>query len=246
MMAQTFRTPQIDLTSILSAQTPEIDLRLGAYEASTRNFLKAIGDYTNRAVTEINRRRNNYIAEKKKLSDRVQSVEAETNQCKVDEIGLLASLEKEQEETKEAESSVAVFRRQLTSVRETFASLDTEIEHYRAVTNSLRREKGRERGILDKLSSQEIPELQASVDAIGCTIEGVGRDQLLFQFHNVNPADLRQQFTFVLDMSGNTYRALSSSPQLLTLPILVDELNDTKDIYTFVKNLRQSFLRSIS
>ncbi|KAA1475455.1 hypothetical protein DENSPDRAFT_842238 [Dentipellis sp. KUC8613] len=245
-MTQPFRTPQVDLASILSAQTPEIDLKLGAYEASTRNFLKAVGDYTNRAVTEINNRRNNYLTEKKKISDRVQIVEAETNQCKVDEIELLASLEKEREETKEAESSVAALRRQLTSVRETCSSLDTEIEHYRAITSNLRREKGRERGILERLSSQEIPELQASVDETGCTIEGVGRDQLLFQFHNVNPADPRQQFTFVLDMSGNTYRALSSSPQLLTLPILVDELNDTKDIYSFIKNLRQSFLQSIS
>lgn len=48
-------------------------------------------------------------------------------------------LEKEQEERKEAEVSVAAFRRQLASIKEKCASLDAEIEQHRAIVQNLRR-----------------------------------------------------------------------------------------------------------
>lgn len=48
-------------------------------------------------------------------------------------------LEKEQDETREAEQSVAAYKRQLASLREKVASIDMEIEQYRAITANLRR-----------------------------------------------------------------------------------------------------------
>ena len=48
-------------------------------------------------------------------------------------------LEREREETKEAESSVAAFRRQVASQQEAVAALDAEIEQYRARVANLRK-----------------------------------------------------------------------------------------------------------
>jgi cell division protein FtsB len=48
-------------------------------------------------------------------------------------------LERESEETKEAESSVAALRRQVASQREAIAALDADIEQYRARVANLRR-----------------------------------------------------------------------------------------------------------
>lgn len=132
-------TTQIDLGSILAQQNPQIDLRLPAYEASTRNFLKAVSNYSNRAIGEITKRKEKYALEKKKLADKTVAVESETNQCKVKEIELVATLEREREETSEAEQSVAAYKRQLASLREKCASIDVEIEQYRAITANLRR-----------------------------------------------------------------------------------------------------------
>ena len=50
-----------------------------------------------------------------------------------------AALEKEREEKEEAEASVAVFRRQLASIKEKCASLDVEIEQHRIVAANLLR-----------------------------------------------------------------------------------------------------------
>jgi kinetochore protein Spc25, fungi type len=51
----------------------------------------------------------------------------------------LTVLERESEETKEAESSVAALRRQVASQREAIAALDADIEQYRARVANLRK-----------------------------------------------------------------------------------------------------------
>ena len=86
------RHPHIDLASVLAQPTPQLDLRLQAYETSTGNFLKAVTNYTNRAIAEITKHRNAQEADKKRLAERTQAVEAETNQCKLKEIELLAGM----------------------------------------------------------------------------------------------------------------------------------------------------------
>ena len=55
-MTNVLRVPKLDLPSILAQQNPQIDLRLEAYENSTRNFLAAVSNYTQRAMTEITKR----------------------------------------------------------------------------------------------------------------------------------------------------------------------------------------------
>lgn len=89
-MTHVLRAPQIDLASVLAAQTPQIDLRLQTFESSTRNFLKAVSKYKNRAIVVITDRRNAQAAERKRVAEKTQAVEAETNECKVREIELLA------------------------------------------------------------------------------------------------------------------------------------------------------------
>lgn len=91
MAQHTFRVPKLDLPTILAQQHPNIDLRLNSYETSTRNFLKAVSGYTQRALTEITRRKNVHITEKTRIAERTQHIENETNNCKVKELELIAS-----------------------------------------------------------------------------------------------------------------------------------------------------------
>lgn len=86
----TLRLPQIDLASVLTEQNPHIDLRTSTYENSSRNFLKALTSYKNRAITTISDRRKHQAAEKKKYLERSQAAEVETNQAKLKEIELVA------------------------------------------------------------------------------------------------------------------------------------------------------------
>jgi len=91
-MTHVRRPLQVNLQALLQQQNPTIDLGVQSYETSTRNFLKAVTNYKNRAMTTISERRNHQTQEKKRILDKTQAVENETNQCKLREIELVARM----------------------------------------------------------------------------------------------------------------------------------------------------------
>lgn len=88
----TARRSRIDLSQLLQGQNPTIDLRINIFEDSTRNFLKALVGFKNKAITSISERRKYQIAEKKKFAERTQHVEKEINKRKLIEIDLVAGM----------------------------------------------------------------------------------------------------------------------------------------------------------
>ncbi|KAI0742224.1 chromosome segregation protein Spc25-domain-containing protein [Daedaleopsis nitida] len=240
-MTNVLRIPKLDLSSVLAQQNPQIDLRLEAFDISSRNFLKAVSNYTQRAVSEITKRKNESAAEKKRIADKTQQVETETNQCKLKEIELISVLDKEQEEKKESEASVAAFRRQLATIKEKCASLDAEIELHRRNVANLMRERKREQSILSKHAARTSPELAACEARLKCAIEGIDKDKILVRFTHLDPDDLAREFSFVLDVSARSYKVPTTTPYLPILPILLDELNASRDIYSFIRHVREAF-----
>lgn len=149
-------TRPLQLSQILAQPHPEIDLRLESYEKSTRQFLDAVANYTAQAVDEITRRRDQHALLLKKEAEKRKAMEQEVVDCKVKEIELMKRtsvephtlildsannrtvLEQEQAERRDAESAVAALKRQLNAVRDKCASVDVEIEQYKANILTLR------------------------------------------------------------------------------------------------------------
>ncbi|KZT68804.1 hypothetical protein DAEQUDRAFT_711278 [Daedalea quercina L-15889] len=240
-MAKGLRIPKLDLGAVLASQNPQIDLRLESYETSTQNFLRAVSSYTQRAITEITNRKNAHLSDRKKYSERIQQIEAETNQCKAKEIELIKVLDREQEEKKELEASVAAFKRQLAVSREKCSSVETEIEQQRAIAANLQRERNREQNLLNSHAARTAPELLESEAKLQCIIEGIEKDRLLVRFFGLNPGSTEKECSLVIDVSSRSYKVPTTTPYLPTLPILVDELNETRDVYTFIKNVRNAY-----
>ena len=89
-MATTSAIPRsIDLAAILKSPQPEIDLRLQEFETTTRKFLKAVSEYTNRAIEEINQRKSKHAQDVKRLEEKAATAESEITACKVKEIKLM-------------------------------------------------------------------------------------------------------------------------------------------------------------
>ncbi|KAH9836719.1 chromosome segregation protein Spc25-domain-containing protein [Rhodofomes roseus] len=244
-MAKGLRVPKLDLAAVLASQNPQIDLRLESYENSTQSFLRAVSNYTQRAITEITNRKNAHLSDRKKLSERIQQIEAETNQCKIREIELIKVLDREQEEKKELEASVTAFKRQLAVFREKCSSVESEIEQQRAIAANLQRERSREQNLLNSHAARTAPELSESEAKLQCVIEGIEKDKLLVRFFNLYASSREQECSLVIDVSSRSYKVPTTTPYLPTLPILLDELNETRDVYTFVKNVRDAFKRVV-
>ncbi|KAF5393327.1 hypothetical protein D9757_000586 [Collybiopsis confluens] len=217
------------------------DLDIPVFEETLQNFLHAVNNYKNKSINAITDKRAKEAAEIKRIQDKTQKFEAETNKCKVQEIELMATLEKEQAERKDAELTVAAFKRQITSLHERSANVQAQIDEYRALAATLRADKGKERATLNAHASRVQPELQAFETLLACKIEGMEREQLLLTFTHVDESDPSREFSFVLDVSGRDYRVVKTSPPLPSLPLLVDKLNISRNIYAFVVQIRQEF-----
>ncbi|KAF9561426.1 hypothetical protein CPC08DRAFT_664366 [Agrocybe pediades] len=240
-MAPSYRVPQIDLAALLSQPNPAIDIRVHTYENSTRNFLKALTSYKNRAIATISERRKHQALEKKKALERIQAVEAETNQCKLREIELVAQLEREKEERKDAELSVAAFKRQHAALKDKISSVEADMEQYLVLRDNLRREKNKERSTLSSFSSHISPEALLCERRLSYAIEGVEKDRLLVRFSRLDPTDPEKEANFVMDIATETVKVITSSPTLPSMPILVNALNETGDIYAFIRDVRAAY-----
>ena len=89
-MAKVFRPPPFDLAAVLSQPHPTVDLKSKELEERTRTFLKNLTNFKEKAINAITERRKHQSTEKKKILEKTRAVEAETNQCKLKEIELVA------------------------------------------------------------------------------------------------------------------------------------------------------------
>lgn len=70
-------------------------------------------------------------------------------------------------------------------------------------------EKDKERATLSTHASRISPELIVCERQLGCIIEGVGQDKLLFRFTNIDPEDHTREGSFVLDIAESAYKGSS-------------------------------------
>ncbi|KAL5525865.1 hypothetical protein ACEPAG_7202 [Sanghuangporus baumii] len=244
----------IDLASILESQNPVIDLRIEEFERTSRRFLKAVTAYTARALEEVAQRKTRRAAEMKRIAERTAQVEAEIQTCKIKEIELMEALEKEQTEKREAESAVSELKRQFASIKEKCASVDAENEQYTDEVNNLRKDKQKDVAWLDACAErvrltvkcmQEL--LQFKLESVQCDfdLEGVEQDMLLLRFRCIDPIEPQREFSLVIALSDRQYHVPLSTPPIPTLPLLVDQLNKSQDLYSFVRSVRARFVEMV-
>lgn len=121
-------------------------------------------------------------------------------------------------------------------------------------------EKDAERDVLNEHAAQLEPELAACESWLKFNIEGIEADQLLIRFSHIDEANVDREFSFVLDVSTPSYNGevlrllrinnnliwvalvITTTPPLPALPILLQVLNQTGDVYRFIKHVRTAFL----
>ncbi|KAJ7494643.1 hypothetical protein B0H11DRAFT_911011 [Mycena galericulata] len=244
-MAHALRVPQIDLSAILAEQKPQIDLRIESYQTSTRNFLKAVANYKTRTTTTLADRRAAHVGEKKRTLEGIGNTEAEMRECKKREIQLVSDLQREQEERNRAKICTIEFNKQLSTLRDRCAAIDSQIEHYRAIAANLQREKKKERDHLDSLAARSTSEVKFLESRLACVVQAVtpNEDKMLVRMSNIDPSYPDRPFSFVLDVSGSSYEVVTASPS--TLPLLGGHLYDSKDPLGFLKDVRQAYVNIV-
>jgi kinetochore protein Spc25, fungi type len=88
-MATASYTPRIDLSIVLAAQNPLIDLRSDEFERSMRSSNNLVANYSKKKTAAVVEKKTAYNTEKSRLTEKIQTTRAEINQCKETEIELM-------------------------------------------------------------------------------------------------------------------------------------------------------------
>jgi kinetochore protein Spc25 len=92
-------------------------------------------------------------------------------------------------------------------------------------------------------------------------VEGIDKQQLLIRFSHLHIFDLDREVSFVIDVSTRSYKGqqhfylfsyfahiasvssvITSTPPLPMLPILIGEVNQSRDVYSFIREIRCAFM----
>ncbi|KAI8618893.1 chromosome segregation protein Spc25-domain-containing protein [Chytriomyces sp. MP71] len=86
------------------------------------------------------------------------------------------------------------------------------------------------------------PDLKAYQENMSMEIAAVSKNILRFTYTNINHKNWEQGYSFVLDVSeGKQYKIMDCIPPLPGREDMLKFLNDSRDFYRFLKEMRKAF-----
>jgi len=233
------------LNSILALPQPSIALQPKPLLHSLASFQAAIDAYVHKGKQEIARRKEVHTARLREDADKKRDLEDAIEREKRREIDLIEVLERERIETKDMDASIYLLKKQLASLSEQTTSLDAEANDLRERVARLRKDKSQDLAVLQDRAQSMAPELFVYEAALGFSVTGIKEDVLLFKFTHLDEHAPSRVFSFVLDLSKQDYAVTMSEPPLGTMPRLLDELNESRQFWPFVKSVRAAFVAEV-
>jgi kinetochore protein Spc25 len=157
------------------------------------------------------------------------------------------SLAKESQETSEMQEAIGTLtlqRDERLAHRDTLRSQIAEVQK----SISARREAQlKHRRYLDGQSRYNEPELDFWESYLGLRIEGLGKDdRLKFVYTNVDEREWEREAWFELDTSERDYKVLGVRPKVEREEVerVVERLNESRDLASFLKGMRELFVEA--
>ncbi|KAI8609658.1 chromosome segregation protein Spc25-domain-containing protein [Chytriomyces sp. MP71] len=86
------------------------------------------------------------------------------------------------------------------------------------------------------------PDLKAYQENMSMVISAVSKNILRFTYTHINQKNWEQEYSFVLDVSeGKQYKIMDCIPPLPGRERMLKFLNDSRDFYRFLKEMRKAF-----
>ena len=158
------------------------------------------------------------------------------------------TLSKEAQETAEMEGAISELSAQRDDRTSHRDYLREQIAETQKAIAARREAQQKHVRYLDSQARFNVPELDFWQDYLCLRIEGAGmKDRLKFVYSHVNERDWEQEAWFELDMSSREYRVLHYRPRVERELVeqVLDNLNESRDLGTFLKGMRGLFVEGL-
>ncbi|QSL66040.1 hypothetical protein MERGE_003177 [Pneumocystis wakefieldiae] len=180
--------------------------------------------------------RNRYLKSIGEDREIQKNLQKQINDLKEIEKKALEAVEKEKQEVIEAERSIAEFKEKKAMMTEKREYLLQQIQDI--IRTNMRQ-------MFIKQASKNEPELRFWEEHLAMKIKGVKDDFLKIIFTHIDENDWLKEFYFIINLSKREYEVTECSPSLAMVHEIVSKLNNSRDFFEFLKDMRKAFKKSI-
>lgn len=158
------------------------------------------------------------------------------------------TLAKESLETSEMHASISQLSTQRDNLLTHRDALKSQIAEVQKAISARREAQLKHRRYLDGQSRYNEPELEFWENYLGLRIEGIGKDdRLKFVYTNVCERDWEREAWFELDTGDREYKVHDTRPKLEREDVdaVLERLNESRDLATFLKGMRELFVEAL-
>ncbi|KAF9937951.1 kinetochore-associated Ndc80 complex subunit spc25 [Mortierella antarctica] len=225
------------LTALLSLPQFDSD-EMHAHAAA---FINEFNSYTQKTKAKITESSEQWDRETAELQEHDRALRKDLKVATLQEAGLEKALNREKEEAGNMSKTIQQLSARREEMRQMQASLESQVSLLRREVKAKREAKFAQKKALDEQILKNKPEVSCYESVLAMRIVGVQEDRIGFVFTRINEQDWDQEFAITIDVSQYDYSASECVPSLPELPSLVRYLNDTRDLYGFLKRVRKGF-----
>ncbi|EPY53611.1 kinetochore protein Spc25 [Schizosaccharomyces cryophilus OY26] len=220
---------------------PDLELNYNDLKSKISNFNSIFDRFLQDERKQLLNNRNEYLKEHSNIYENQKKTEKTLDHLRAREQSLNELLEKERVEREATEQEIQTIQGKADSMRKRRQTVVDEIERCRLVLTTKRQTKEDLDSLKRKQEQLNMPELQFWQDYLGLRMEGVHEEVIRFVFTNIDEKDWNKPFSFQINLAQIDYKVTHCRPPVPNLDDLVNKLNQSRDFYQFLRDIRKSF-----
>jgi kinetochore protein Spc25 len=216
------------------------------FNATYQACLSKFDNWAATKKNEINSLRGVHRKQVADLKEKLAIVQQQQHLYQEKEAQIVELTEKETKERTEAEFELQTLESQQSTILQTRAKLLKEIDALHADTTERKKVLNEARIERQTNIDKILPEWHAYKDILSWDIESPSLSIIRFSFTNINPANPSQVYILKLNIQGKAYNVDGCLPMIDGMKELLDEVNESRNLYGFLKKVRLGFVELAS
>ncbi|KAI8804835.1 chromosome segregation protein Spc25-domain-containing protein [Cladochytrium replicatum] len=224
-------------TAITSTTVPFEDIR-----AVLPPFLKSFDVWLFKQKQAIVEKRSSHGRRMSELRESISQMQKELDILKMGETEFMRSREQERKQRSALELDIEATKQRQSELDSYLRDLEDEVARTRAANQTIKQSLLRRRQESAEAEKTSIPELRAYETWLSFQLSSLKEDIVFFTWTHINPERPGDAYSIALDVSlPRTYKVHECIPPLEGIQQLTEFLNETRDLFRFLKHVRRAF-----
>ncbi|KAI8058153.1 chromosome segregation protein Spc25-domain-containing protein [Syncephalis plumigaleata] len=237
--------PNINASSQSSSTVTAPEIICDDLREQLKQFTAQLDQYVMHCTTSLQTRQDHWQTTLNEQRQRINQLDQEVKVQMEQHDKMTQALIKEQNEVQMMQSAVQQLEQRQLNESERNNQLNATIEATERLVQQKRQWLADQQRIMEIQREKNKLEQSCYETMLGLRIRSVKVDTIEFIFNLIDAQQPERCFQFTLSVANQVYAVTACEPSLSTMETMVQVLNEHRQFYTFLKQVRLAFVRSI-